>query len=82
MIDLEMNPFEQLLSKGYASDARSRHMKDAVIEVADTAYMCKTWFESYKLEATAADVIAMTRLILEREAAIVAAQRDADNPEG
>jgi hypothetical protein len=72
---MEMNPFETLLDKGYARDARSRHIRDAVIEVADTAYMCKTWFESYKLEATAADVIAMTRLIIEREAALVAAQK-------
>jgi hypothetical protein len=36
--------------------------------VADAAYACKLWLENNGLRPTAADIVAMTRLVLEREA--------------
>ncbi|WP_426959445.1 hypothetical protein [Muricoccus radiodurans] len=50
---------------------RSPHLqavRDALIEVADTAYGCKLWFESNRMQASAADVVAMTRLVLTQKA--------------
>jgi hypothetical protein len=51
---------------------RTAHLRVALIDVADTAHGCKTWFESNVLQATAADVVAMARLVLEREAKLKA----------
>lgn len=49
--------------------------KGAVIDVCDTAYMAREWFHAHGYQsATAADVVAMARLIIEREAALKAAQ--------
>ena len=42
----------------------------AMVDVADAAYACKLWFESNGLRPTAADVVAMTRLVLEHEAGV------------
>jgi hypothetical protein len=39
----------------------------AMVDVADAAYACKLWFEGNGLRPTAAAVVAMTRLVLERE---------------
>lgn len=69
---MELLPFEKLIDKGYGSGEDAARQKQAVIYVADTAYACKLWFESYGLSATAADIIAMTRLVMEREAAVAA----------
>lgn len=52
-------------------------VRQAITDVADTAYGCKLWFESQGLQATAADIVAMARLVLEREALLVA-KRDAE----
>lgn len=41
--------------------------KKAIIEVADTAYLCRLWLETYTKEFTAADVLAMTRMVMDRE---------------
>ena len=40
----------------------------AMMDVTDAAYACKLWFEDNGLPPTAADVVAMARLMLEREA--------------
>jgi hypothetical protein len=42
----------------------------AMVDVADAAYACKLWFEGNGLRPTAADVVAMTRLVLEHEAGL------------
>ena len=42
----------------------------AMVDVADAAYACKLWFEGNGLRPTAADVVAMTRLMLEHEAGL------------
>jgi hypothetical protein len=35
--------------------------------VADTMYACLAWFVSYKVSYTAADLLAMTRMVLDRD---------------
>jgi hypothetical protein len=45
------------------------HWKPHIIDVADTMFACKTWFQSYGVSFTGADVVAMTKLILKREEA-------------
>ena len=40
-----------------------------IIDVADTMYTCKRWFEGSGVSFTGADVVAMAKLILDREAA-------------
>ena len=52
-------------------------MRAALIDVADTADMCKRWFESNQVAYTAADLVAMTALVLKREAR---AERDTSPP--
>jgi len=52
----------------------ARLFKEALIEVCDTAYMCKLWFEGQELAATVADVVALTRLVMEREHSLRAAE--------
>ena len=44
---------------------------DALVAVADTAYACKLWCESEGLKATAADIVAMTSLVLREKAAAI-----------
>jgi hypothetical protein len=72
---IPLNRFETLLDKDL-----SGHPKRALRDVADTAYACKVWFECYlvtdggKVPFTGADVIAMTKLVLAREDAMVAAE--------
>jgi len=68
----DLNDFEKRLERMREPDASV--FKDALIDVCDTAHMCKLWFESYGLAATAADVVALTRLVMEREAALKAAE--------
>jgi len=65
------NEFERLLQM----DRIPERFRGAVVDVADTAYMCKAWFASYGVAATAADIMAMCRMVMEREAALVAEER-------
>jgi hypothetical protein len=61
------NEFEQLIIDTPPSPA---DWKGHVIAVADTMYLCLRWFDSYMPDkATAADVVAMAKLIIERERA-------------
>lgn len=70
------NRFEEQLDRDFPAGSAKR----ALTEVADTAYMCKLWFESYlavdseKIGFNGADVMAMTKLVLEHEVAIVSAK--------
>lgn len=41
--------------------------KNALIEVCDTAYMCKRWLDSYAPSYTPADIIALTALVIASE---------------
>jgi hypothetical protein len=70
----ELNDFDKRLDS--MREPEAANFKGALIDVCDTAYMCKLWFDSYGLVATAADVVALTRLVMEREAAIKAADDD------
>jgi len=69
------NEFERLLKDGWGQSAQQDPSRLAMRDVADIAYACKLWFESYRLAATAADVVAMARLVREREAAVGAADK-------
>jgi hypothetical protein len=62
------NEFERLLQM----DRIPERFRGAVVDV---AYMCKAWFASYGVAATAADIMAMCRMVMEREAALVAEER-------
>jgi hypothetical protein len=45
-------------------------MRLALIDVADTAFMCMRWIEDRRvLTYTASDVMAMTKMVLDRESA-------------
>ena len=41
--------------------------RTALRDVADTMYACREWFEGYKVAYTGADMIAMARMVMERE---------------
>lgn len=43
-------------------------MRMALIDVCDTGEMCQRWLESRGLSYTAADVLSMVRMVLDREA--------------
>lgn len=77
MSSTDMNRFEKLLQQMQTHSGGVGNFRNALIEVADTAYACKLWFESYGLAATASDVVAMTRLVIEREMAITTAEAKA-----
>jgi hypothetical protein len=66
---MQMNAFDQFLADT-REDFSKMHWRQPVIEVADTMYVCKKWFEGYEIAFTAADLVAMTRLVLERERSI------------
>jgi hypothetical protein len=58
--------FEGFVSRMNTAGAPSR-MCAAIMDVADAAYACKLWFEGNGFQPTAGDVVAMTRLMLERQ---------------
>jgi hypothetical protein len=53
-------------------------MRMALIDVCDTADMCRRWFEVNKVSYTAADLITMARMVLERE--IIRRNQDEEVP--
>jgi hypothetical protein len=59
----EWNALIELFNKGGLDSSR---MVGPIVDVADTMDACRTWFESYRLPFVNTDLIAMTRLILER----------------
>jgi hypothetical protein len=42
--------------------------KGCLIDVLDTACLVRKWFDVYAPAATAADIVAMTKIIMQREA--------------
>jgi hypothetical protein len=62
--------------------AEARHWIGPVGDVLDIAKIVKLWFDDYAPNATAADIIAMTKLIIDREgrhrAAIARATEELD----
>jgi hypothetical protein len=60
----ERGRFETLVMAAQHSPKRWR---DAVVAVADSAFMCRAWLEDHAPGWTPADLIAMTRLVMERE---------------
>lgn len=56
--------FEDALAK---LTPENEPFKLALIDVCDTAEMCKKWFDSVGLSYAAADVVALTALVLGRE---------------
>jgi hypothetical protein len=63
---MNSNGFEAFLGS-MENTPKTAHLRAALIEVADIVHGCKAWFESNGLQATAADVLAMAKLVLERE---------------
>jgi hypothetical protein len=70
-----MNAFDQFLADTRGAPA-STHWRQPVIDVADTMYVCKKWFEGHEVAFTASDLLAMTRLVLEREQALAKAEEN------
>jgi len=58
--------FERHLGMVKKGSGAALPFHDALIDVADTAYGCLLWFQSNGMTATAADVVAMTKLVLDR----------------
>ena len=63
---MNSNGFEAFLGS-MENTPKTAHLRAALIEVADIVHGCKAWFGSNGLQATAADVLAMAKLVLERE---------------
>lgn len=63
-----MNRFDNLLSAAQAQGS-PKSWRDALANVGDTALICRAWLEEHAPEFTPADLIAMTRIVVEREAA-------------
>jgi hypothetical protein len=63
-----MSAFDQFLADTREELASTR-LGQPLIDVADTMVACKKWFESHDVAFTASDLVAMARLVLERERA-------------
>ena len=63
-----MNAFDQFLADA-REELAGACWRQPIIDVADTMYVCKKWFEGHEIAFTASDLLAMTRLVLEREQA-------------
>lgn len=59
-----LNRFDEML---LAHDMPDR-WKRSLIDVADTAFLCWIWLEERKIPFTAADVLTMTKMVIDREA--------------
>lgn len=64
-----MDAFDQFLADTREELACTR-WRQPIIDVADTMYVCKKWFEGHEVAFTAADLVGMARLLLERERAM------------
>jgi hypothetical protein len=56
-----MNAFDQ---------SGRHHWHQPLIDVADTMFACKKWLEGHDVAFTAANLLTMTRLVLQRERSI------------
>jgi hypothetical protein len=61
-----MNEFDDALLAAQRSDA-PEPWRDALIAVGDTAFICRAWLNTYAPGYTPADLLAMTRLVIEQE---------------
>jgi hypothetical protein len=62
------NAFDQFLADTREELASTR-LGQPLIDVADTMVACKKWFESHDVAFTVPDLVAMARLVFERERA-------------
>lgn len=62
-----MDRFDNLLLAAQQQGS-PKTWRDALANVADTALICRAWLEDHAPEYTPADLIAMTRIVVEREA--------------
>ena len=68
---MKTESFEAYLRSTESTEGAA-HLRTAMIDVAAIVHGCKAWFESNGLQATAADVVAMAKLVMEREAKVKA----------
>mgnify|MGYP007083501324 CR=1 FL=1 len=68
--------YDELLRSITQHEART--WKGALIDVLDTAELCSAWFEQHGIQCTAADLVAMTELVMIRQEALVRKERDDD----
>jgi len=61
--------FDNLLIAAQSSPPAWR---DALVAVADTAFICRAWLEEYAPGFTPADLLVMTKMVVEREAIEIA----------
>ena len=59
-----MNSFDQFLAD--TREELAVRWRRPVIELADILYVCKKWFEGHEVAFTASDLLAISRLVLER----------------
>ncbi|WP_207539089.1 hypothetical protein [Sabulicella rubraurantiaca] len=48
----------------------------ALVEVCDTADLCRRWFQDKGMQASAADIVALTALVMVEAARVRAEKRD------
>lgn len=65
MVNLYRRDFEDKLA-GECSQS-PKEWRDALVGVADTAYMCISWFKDQDIKFTAADLMTMTGLVMKKE---------------
>ena len=64
-----MNSFDQFLADTREELAGTR-WRQPLIDVADTMYACRKCFQAHDIAFTASDLLAMAKLVLERERTI------------
>jgi hypothetical protein len=72
-----MNAFDQFLADAREELACTR-WRQALTDVADIMVVCKKWFEGHEVPFTAADLLVMMRLVLERERTMRQEENHAD----
>jgi hypothetical protein len=60
-----MNAYDQFLTDT-REELAGKCWLQSLIDVADIMYVCKKWFEGHDVAFAASDLLAMTRLVLER----------------
>ena len=61
-----MDRFETLMLAAQTSTA-PKSWQESLIRVADTAFVCRAWLSEYMNEFTTADLLEMTRMVMESE---------------
>lgn len=63
-----MDRFEGLLAAIQQTGA-PKDWRDALARVADTAFICRAWLDEHTKEFTTADLLLMTRMVMDSESA-------------